>query len=270
MKYKSFVYPYLIWMVLLVIIPFLFMALLSFSKSTGLSFDSLEFSLENVKKISETVYYKAILNSLLYGGIATIICLLIGYPVAYVLAFSKFKYKTLALVLIIVPTWSNMLLRIIAWEKLFLPNSILNSIGISLDLIGTPLAVIIGMVSIYLPFMIFPIYTVLEKIDTSLIEASSDLGLTPFKTFLKVTLPLSTSGIISGIIMTFLPSATAFALPARLSGGKLQLIGNIIETQFKTSFNYNFGSLISLVVVIVILIMLSIIYRVDSKGETLL
>ena len=122
-----------------------------------------------------------------------------------------------------------MLLRIIAWEKLFYPNSILNMFGISFDLIGTDTAILIGMVSMYLPFMILPIYSVLDKMDKSLIEASRDLGANTLNTFLKVVFPLSLSGVLSGVLMTLLPSMTAFALPERLSGGKTLLIGNIIE-----------------------------------------
>jgi spermidine/putrescine transport system permease protein len=163
-----------------------------------------------------------------------------------------------------------MLLRIIAWETLFYPTSILNSIGISLDLIGTDIAIIIGMVSIFLPFMIFPIYAVLDKLDVSLEEASADLGASPWQTFFRVTLPLSTSGIVSGIIMTFLPSATAFAIPQRLGGGSILLIGNIIENLFRRGDNYNLGSLLSLIVIIIIFIGMRILSKVDAEGETLI
>ena len=163
-----------------------------------------------------------------------------------------------------------MLLRIIAWEKLFYPNSILNMFGISLDLIGTDLAILIGMTSMYLPFMVLPIYSVLEKMDQSLIEAAKDLGANAFTTFMKVVFPLSIGGVVSGIIMTLLPSMTAFALPFRLSGGKTLLIGNIIEDYFIKTGNANAGSLISVVLMIIIILLFIVVLRFDKEGETLI
>ncbi len=262
--------PYIIWMVLLVLIPIIFMVVLALGSTDGIDFSTFEFTVENFQKLGESIYIEAMRNSIRLSFITTVVALLIGYPVAYILANSKIKFKSLILVTLILPTWSNMLLRIIAWEKLFYPSSILNPLGISLDLIGTDFAVVIGMVSIYLPFMIFPIYSVLDKMDPSLAEASADLGANKIQTFLRVTLPLSISGIASGIIMTFLPSATAFALPQRLGGGKILLIGNIIENMFKKAFNYNFGSMLSLVLMLVILGSMIILNKVDEDGETLI
>lgn len=267
---KKLVIPYTLWMVLLVFIPIVFMVFLALGTSAGMDISTYEFTLENFTKLKESIYIEAIKNSVRLSSITTVLSLLIGYPVAYILANSTIRYKGLILVTLILPTWSNMLLRIIAWEKLFYPSSILNPLGISLDLIGTDIAIIIGMVSIYLPFMIFPIYSVLDKMDPSLTEASLDLGANKFQTFIRVTLPLSISGILSGVIMTFLPSATAFALPQRLGGGKILLIGNIIENMFKKVFNYNFGSMLSLVLLVVILGSMMVINKVDEDGETLI
>ena len=209
-------------------------------------------------------------NSVRLSFLTTVICLLIGYPVAYYFANMKSKNKQLYVALIIVPVWSNMLLRIIAWEKLFYPNSILNMFGISFDLIGTDTAILIGMVSMYLPFMILPIYSVLDKMDKSLIEASRDLGANTLNTFLKVVFPLSLSGVLSGVLMTLLPSMTAFALPERLSGGKTLLIGNIIEDYFMKTGNINAGSLISIILMVVIVVMFIVIVKFDKEGETLI
>jgi spermidine/putrescine transport system permease protein len=242
------------------------MVFLAFTSTNGVDFEGFYFTLENFQKLSDTIYLKAFTNSILLSTIATVICLLIGYPVAYLLATSNIKNKKLILILMILPMWSNMLLRIIAWEKLFYPNSILNMFGISLNLIGTPIAVVIGMVSMYLPFMIFPIFSVLEKMDYSLIDASRDLGASKYRTFLKVTWPLSFSGVMSGVLMVFLPSATSFALPQRLGAGKIMLIGNIIENMFKKVYNYNFGSLLSM---ILILFMLFFMFRSDHDKEAL-
>jgi len=244
--------PYKWVMTILVGIPILIMIVLSFSKTVGIDFTDIEFTLENLSKLKENIYILAIWNSLSLSAIATAFCLLIGYPVAYMITKLKAKYKWFVLVMVISPMWSNMLLRIIAWEQLFKPNSLLNSIGISLDILGTKTAIVIGMISIYLPFMIFPIYSVLEKMDKSLVEAAIDLGASQKEVFRKIILPLSKGGIISGIMMTFLPSATAFALPQRLGSGKILLIGNVIENLFKRVYNFNLGSLLSLLVVIII------------------
>ena len=267
---KKFSIPYMIWMGVLVAVPIAFMMLLSVMSTRGVSFDGAFFTLQEWSKLTERIYVNAFINSFRLSMVVTLISLLIGYPIAYMLSRSTSRFKSLWLVMIIVPTWSNMLLRIIAWETLFFPTSILNTIGISLDLIGTDLAIIIGMVSIFLPFMIFPIYAVLDKLDVSLEEASADLGASPWQTFIRVTLPLSTSGIISGIIMTFLPSATAFAIPQRLGGGRILLIGNVIESLFRRGNNFNLGSLLSLLVIAVIFIAMRILSKVDAEGETLI
>jgi spermidine/putrescine transport system permease protein len=252
---KRFSYPYAVWMTVLVAIPILIML-------TQINWSELD-------KLTEAIYVNAFLNSFRLSGYVTIISLVIGYPIAYMLARTTSRFKSLWLVMIIVPTWSNMLLRVIAWETLFFPSSILNSIGISLDLIGTDLAIVIGMVSIFLPFMIFPIYAVLDKLDVSIEEASADLGAGPWQTFVRVTLPLSTSGILSGIIMTFLPSATAFAIPQRLGGGNILLIGNMIERLFRTQ-RFELGSLLTIVLIAIIFIGMRFLSKIDSEGETVL
>ena len=171
---------------------------------------------------------------------------------------------------LILPMWSNQLLRIIAWEKIFYPISIINNIGLSFDLIGTDFAVIFATVTMYLPFMILPTYTVLEKMDKSYVEASYDLGVSRTRTFFKITLPMSSKGIMSGIIMVFLPASTGFAITERLGGGKIVMIGNIIENFFKRSFNYNMGSMLSLVVIMVIMGAIVLLSKFDKEGETII
>ncbi len=256
--------PYKWAMYLLVGVPIIIMIMLAFTRTLGVDFTGAEFTLDNVTRLNEQVYRQAIRNSLVLSSIATIICFIIGYPVAYMITGLKDKYKWLVLVMVISPMWSNMLLRIIAWEQLFKPNSLLNAIGVSLDLLGTRTAIVIGMVSIYLPFMIFPIFTVLDKMDKSLIEASIDLGASQIQVFTKVIFPLSLSGVASGVMMTFLPSATAFALPERLGGGRILLIGNVIENLFKRVYNYNLGSLLSIVVIVIIFGAMRIINRQEG------
>lgn len=271
MKKRNVILPiYIIWMIVLVFIPFLLMLFLSFTKTRGIDFENLTFSLENFKNIFDPIYFDAYVNSIVLSTIASLSCLLIGYPIAYILSRMDGKLKNILLAMFILPMWSNMLLRIIGWEILFNPSSILNSLGISLDLIGSPIAIVIGMISTYLPLMIFPIYTSLNKMDNSLIEASYDLGANKFQTFKNVVLPLSLPGIYSGFTMTFLPSATNFALPERLSGGNITLLGNIINSNFGKSFNYSFGSLLSVILITLIFIMMIFINRKDEDGDLLL
>jgi len=272
MKQRSFILPaYIIWLIVLVFIPFLLMLFLSFTKTTGLNFSHIEFSLDNFQSILDPIYFDAYKNSIVLSTIASGLCLLIGYPVAYILTkIESNKLRNILMAMFILPLWSNMLLRIIGWEILFNPSSILNAFGISLDLIGSPIAIVIGMVSTYLPLMIFPIYTSLNKLDKSLVEASYDLGASKFQTFKSVILPLSLPGIYSGFTMTFLPSATNFALPERLSGGNITLLGNIINSNFGKSFNYGFGSLLSVILIMIIFGLMIFINKRDKDGDLLL
>ena len=263
-------YPYLVWMTILVVLPMILILFLSFTNIDIFNIGSFNFSFDSFDYLRRPEVIEASKNSVRLSFLTTVICLLIGYPVAYYFANMKSKNKQLYVALIIVPVWSNMLLRIIAWEKLFYPNSILNMFGISFDLIGTDTAILIGMVSMYLPFMILPIYSVLDKMDKSLIEASRDLGANTLNTFLKVVFPLSLSGVLSGVLMTLLPSMTAFALPERLSGGKTLLIGNIIEDYFMKTGNINAGSLISIILMFVITFLFIGLLKFDKEGETLL
>ncbi len=266
-KFKFFAIPYLIWLSILIIVPVFLLLYLSLTKTNGLSFNSPTFTLKNFNELNNPIYLKAMLNSIFIATYSVIVCFLIGYPVAYFVSFSKIKNKMLILLCLILPMWSNMLLRIVAWEKIFYPKSILNSIGISLDLIGTMEAVVFVNAITYLPFMIFPIFTILEKMDRSLIEASNDLGVSSIKTFFKVTFPLSLKGVSSGVVMVFLPTATGFAITERIGGGKILLIGNVIENLYKQAFNYNLGALISLFLAIVMIIIVIIFQKIDKDGE---
>lgn len=269
-KFKNFAVPYAIWLVILVVIPVFVLLLLSFTSTNGLDFSDASFTLDNFIKLFDAVYLQAFGNSIFVALWATIICFLIGYPVAYFISKSKIKYKSAVLMCLVLPMWSNMLLRIVAWEKVFYPTSILNQFGISLDLIGNIGAVIFVTVTMYLPFMIFPIFTILEKSDKSLLEASDDLGVGKIKTFFLVTLPLSLKGIVSGVIMVFLPAATGFAVSERIGGGSIPMIGNIIEDMFITAFDYNVGALLAIIVSVVITIAVLAFQKIDKDGEALL
>jgi spermidine/putrescine transport system permease protein len=244
-------------------------------RSEGISLDSIAVSKDAFSMFIDSSTLIAILNSLLYASITTILCILLGYLVSWTIYKSKIKNKFFVLVIFILPMWSNLLLRVQAIGSLMDENNILTDImsnigfHFSLNLNGSPLAIIIGMVVTYLPFMILPIYNALEKIDLSLNEASLDLGVPEFKTFLKVYLPLSTKGIVSGAIMVFLPAVSGFAIPQILGKGNVLLIGNVIEQSFK-NMNYNFGSLLAIFLLLLILGALTIINKTDKEGETLL
>ena len=269
-RFRFFSIPYLVWMILLVVIPLVAMFILSFLDMDGLSFSGAKFTMGNFAILRDTMYIKAYWNSFRIAIISTVICFLIGYPVAYFVAKSNIRNKMGVMMVLLLPMWSNIILRIYAWEKLFIPNSILNSIGISLDLLGSEAAIIIGTVTTYLPFMILPIFTVLEKMNRSLVEASMDLGANRVRTFFKVVFPMSGKGVFSGCVMVFLPAATGFAVPYRLGAGSINMIGTIIEDKFKMDYDYNLGSLLSIVLVVVVMGVMLIMSKVDESGETII
>jgi spermidine/putrescine transport system permease protein len=273
-KYSKLATPYLVWMIILTILPIVLMLTLSFLDIRGFNFSTAKFSFINFEKTLNREYLIAFTNSLKLAGIATIFCIIIGYPVAYIVSSLKISNKFSILLILILPMFTNMLLRVNTINKLLLPEGILKSLfGVSLNLSGTQTAVVLVMVIVYLPFMIFPIFTVLEKIDPSLIEASKDLGANDWETFTQVTLPLSLKGVSSGIIMVFLPCATGFTIPYIVSRGNIKLIGNIIEEKLGLTnqfADYPVGSLISIVILVIVMGALFIISKIDAEGETLL
>jgi spermidine/putrescine transport system permease protein len=261
-RFKYLAIPYFVWLVFLVVMPLILMLILTFLSSNGMDFSNSYASIESYARLNDISILKAIGNSLIVALITVIICILLGYPVAYFLSFSKIRNKMLFLLLLILPMWSNSMLRIVSWLRLFSTDAFK-----ALDLVGSYPAVIFVTVTTYLPFMIFPIYTVLEKLDRSYLEASKDLGVTPAKTFFKVTLPLSLSGVSSGIIMVFLPAATGFAISQTIGQGKIRLIGNLIQSVFEKN-NYNFGSLLSILLSIIIILMVFFFERSQHKKKS--
>ena len=265
--------PYLIWLYIFALIPALLMIFLMFVDAEGIKFQGMEATITNLQILTEKSTIIAFWNSIKYSIVTTVICIFFGYLVAYSLYKSKIKNKYLVLLLLVLPMWTNFLLRINALASVFKANNILTDIlginGHGLDIIGTDLAIYLGMVFTYLPFMVMPIYTSLEKIDPLLHEAALDLGMTEFKKFWKVVLPLSSKGIISGSIMVLLPCLSGFAIPKVLGDGNITLIGNIIEQNF-INMNYNLGSVLAIVILIIILGSILIINKVDKEGETLL
>lgn len=265
--------PYLYWLYALVVIPMIVMFMLMFVHSEGISFTGMSFSVSNFSILTENSTIIAFWNSIKFAVLTTALCIFFGYLVAYSLYQSKLKNKYMILLLLILPSWTNILLRINALAGIFKPNNILQSIfnlpAVGDGIIGTDWAVLLGMVFTYLPFMIMPIYTSLEKIDPLLHEAALDLGMTDFKKFWHVTFPLSSKGIVSGSIMVLLPCMSGFAIPQILGDGNILLIGNIIEQSFK-NMSYNRGSVLAIVILIIILGAILIINKTDKEGSTLL
>lgn len=264
--------PYLIWLYIFALFPAVIMIFLMFVDTEGIRFESMTASIENFQILTEKSTIIAFFNSLKYSLVTTAICIFFGYLIAYSLYKSKIKNKYLILILLILPMWTNFLLRVNALASVFKPNNILTSIfGIEegLNIIGTDLAIYLGMVFTYLPFMVMPIYTSLEKIDPLLHEAALDLGMTDFKKFWKVIFPLSLKGVVAGSIMVLLPCLSGFAIPKVLGDGNITLIGNIIEQSFM-SMSYNQGSVLAIVILIIILGSILLVNKVDKEGSTLL
>jgi len=259
-----------IWVFIFIIIPIALMVISAFTTYSILGFETFKFEFDAFLVLNTDVFLRALLNSLKFAVLVTFFTLLIGYPVAYFLSRSESPYKRLFVLALIVPVWSNMLLRIIAFEKLFYPDSILNMFGVSLDLIDTDIGILIGMISIYLPFMIFPIYSVLEKINPAVLEAAYDLYASPFKRFTSVIIPLSKGGIVSGILMTALPAMTTFALPERLSAGNVILLGNLIEDYVMRTAQIDIASVIALLLLVIMIGFYRVLLRFDAEGETLI
>lgn len=265
-KKKLLTGPYLFWAVSFIIIP-LFMILYY-----GLTNEKKEFTLLNLAKITTPENLKALGLALLLSLVSTAICLILAYPLAMILASKSMNQTSFIVLIFILPMWMNFLLRTLAWQTLLEKNGVINSVLSFLHLptqsmINTPSAIILGMVYNFLPFMVLPIYNVIVKIDKDVISAAKDLGANNVQTFLKIILPLTTSGIISGITMVFVPALTTFVISDSLGGSKILLIGNVIEQEFKQSSNWNVGSGLSLVLMIFIIASMALIAKYDKDGE---
>lgn len=261
--------PYILWAIVFTLVPLMMILIYGITVDDG----GMTFSLENIMKAFKPIYFKALMRSINYALISTVICLLLAYPLALIL--SEKKNAGMAIIFIFVlPMWMNFLLRTYAWLTILETNNgVLNTVLRLLHLptvhiIGTPSAIVLGMVYNFLPFMILPIYNVLSKIDPFVLEAAHDLGASNFTRFRKVILPLSIPGVISGITMVFMPAITTFVIPKLLGSGKINLIGNLIEQQFVQSYNWYFGASLSLVLMAFILMSMGILNRMDpsSKG----
>ena len=257
--------PYALWAAGFIIIPILIICYYGFTTDEG------TFTLSNIAQIATPENIKALGLSLLLSLIATIICLLLAYPLSMILAGSAARQTSFIVLIFILPMWMNFLLRTLAWQTLLEKNGVINSvlgfIGFpALEIINTPYAIVLGMVYNFLPFMVLPIYNALCKIDPDVVNAAKDLGANSVQSFLRITLPLSIPGIISGITMVFVPALTTFVISDLLGGGKVLLIGNVIEQEFKQTNNWNVGSGLSLVLMIFIVISMICTSKYDNDG----
>ena len=272
-QFRSMTYPYVLWISVMIIVPMLLIVLYAFTVS-GNDVLTFQFTLENFHRfITDSVFRAVLWRSLLIAVITTLICVLLGYPIAYIIAQMGEHANTVMILLITMPTWVNMLVRTYAWMGILQDEGVLNSLlgvfGIGpVQMIHTSFAVILGMVYNFIPFMILQIHTSLAKMDKSLLNAANDLGANPVQAFLRVTLPLSAPGIISGITLVFLPAVSSFFIPKLLGGGQYVLVGNIIETQFLTTGDWNFGSAISMIMALIIMLSMYLTRKVDVSAAS--
>lgn len=271
-KFSQLALPYIVWAVLMLVLPMGLIAVYSVMDQ-GNSIVTFSFTLKHyVKFFTDSDFLLILWRSLLIAIKTTIICLLLGYPAAYFIARSKEKVQNALILCITIPMWINMLVRTYAWIGLLSEGGVIQKLlsffGLgNQELLYTEGAVLLGMVYNFLPFMILQIQTSLSKMDNSLLEASSDLGATPVQTFRRVTLPLSLPGVINGITLVFLPAVSSFFIPKLLGGGQYFLIGNMIENQFITVGEWNFGSAISMIMAVIMMLLMMAVRKVEIHNQ---
>lgn len=261
--------PYLIWIIGFIILPLLMIVYYAFTNQDG------QFTFENIALITNPSNLTAIKLSLLLGIACTLLCLLFAYPLAMILNSMQIKNQSLVVFIFMLPMWMNFMLRLLAWKQLLAKNGVINSflLGLGLgriDIINTPAAVILGMVYDFFPFMLLPIYNSMSRIRKDWIEAAHDLGAGTITTFFKVILPLTVSGIVSGVVMVFVPSLTSFAISQILGGGKVLLIGNIIEQDFVHGSQWHAGSGLSIILMVFVIVSMALtnLFAGDEEGGT--
>ena len=271
-RFSQLAIPYIAWAAMMLVLPMALIAMYSFTEP-GNSIISFSFTLEHyIKFFTDPDFLLILWRSLLIAVKTTVICLLLGYPLAYFIANSSEKMQNLLVLCITIPTWINALVRTYAWIGLLseggLLQQILSFFGLGgKELLYTEGAVLLGMVYNFLPFMILQINTSLCKMDHSLLQASADLGAKPAQTFLRVTFPLSLPGVINGITLVFLPAVSSFFIPKLLGGGQYFLVGNLIENQFITVGEWNFGSAISMIMAIIMMLMMMAVRKIENHNR---
>lgn len=271
-RFSQLALPYIAWAVMMLILPMGLIALYSFTEQ-GNTIISFTITLEHYARFFTDPDFLIVLwRSFLIAAKTTVVCLLLGYPVAYFISQSSEKTQNLLVLAITIPMWINMLVRTYAWIGLLseggLIQRLLGLFGLGGgELLYTEGAVMLGMVYNFLPFMVLQINTSLCKMDHSLLEASADLGANPRQTFLRVTLPMSLPGVINGITLVFLPAVSSFFIPKLLGGGQYFLIGNLIENQFITVGEWNFGSAISMIMAVIMMLLMMAVRRIEVRNS---
>lgn len=270
-KFRQLVLPYFIWSILMLLVPMLLIAVYSLMKE-GNSIVPIKMTFAHYARFFTDQDFLLILwRSLLIALKTTLLCLILGYPIAFFISRSSKKMQQLLVLMITLPMWINMLVRTYAWIGLLSKGGFIARLcclfGMKGDLLYTEGAVLLGMVYNFLPFMILQINTALTKMDKNLLEASADLGATKLQTFLRVIFPLSLSGVVSGITLVFLPAVSSFFIPKLLGGGQFFLIGNVIENQFITVGEWNFGSAISMIMAVIMMLLMMLVRKIEKKGS---
>ena len=257
--------PYTVWSILFIVVPLIMVVYYTFTDSNA------EFTLDNIYSLLEPDYVSIFVRSVAYSFIATVVCLVIAFPLAYFISQSKPTTQKTAMMLIMLPMWTNLIIRTFSLSNIIsdegVINGLLETIGLHIHMIDSPFAVILGMVYNYLPFMTLPIYTIISKLDKNVIEAAQDLGCNKFMVITKIIMPLSKSGIISGITMVFVPAISTFYISQKLGGTNSRLIGEEIEAAFMSSGDKNFGSAISLVLMILIMLSIAVMNKFSDDDE---
>lgn len=268
--------PVAILLLFLVVAPLIFVAIMSFCQTDEFYNVVYKFTVSNYSKLISADYLKIYGQSLLIALITTVLCILIGYPFAYIIARTKSKKKQLFYMLVIIPFWTNSLIRIYGWRTFLGSSGWLNKLLVTLHIVGEPVdflyktgTTVLGMVYCFIPFMVLPLYTAIEKLDGSLLEASSDLGARPIKTLFEVIIPLTASGIFSGCLMVFIPCLGYFFVSNILGGGNTDMIGNLIERQFKSANNWPLGAALSIILILVTLLLVKIYQKLGGDMDSL-
>lgn len=268
--------PVTLIMVLLIAVPLIYVAVMSFCSIDEFYNVTFKFTLQNYVRLANADYLKIYAQSIAIALITTIICILVGYPFSYIIARTKSRKKKILYMLVIIPFWTNSLIRIYGWRNFLGSSGLLNGLLMKLGLVSQPVdflykqgTTILGMVYCLIPFMILPLYTAIEKLDDSLLEASSDLGARPVSTFFEVILPLTSSGIFSGSLMVFIPCLGYFFVSDILGGGNSDVIGNLIERQFQSGNNWPLGAALSIILIVVTLILVKIYQKLGGDMESL-
>lgn len=266
--------PIVIWLAVFILIPLIYIFVMSFMQKGAYGGVIFRPTFDNYARVADPLYLEIFLNSGIIAFLTTLICLLLGYPFAYIIARAPDRYKNTLVMLIMLPFWTNSLIRTYGWITILRNDGLVNNFLLGVGLIDNPLqllyndgAVLLGMVYALLPFMILPLYSSLEKLDHSLLEASSDLGARPYRTFLRVTLPLTFPGIFAGFIQVFVPTLSYFFISDIMGGSKAMLIGNLINNQFMTARNWPYGAALSILLIILTLVLMKLYKKAGGSME---